>query len=178
MVKDMDDNEKSVPEEKKSSSPEKKLQLDLSQALTTDPDDDDDIIELKDEITPPQKIKESENDLGDLSTAESSDDEPNAETVLDLNPINMETAEPENAIPQVDEPPFMETAEPENVIHQVDELIFEEGDESQEDEEIQPFVFEKPLEAGGTDEVIEITEFDDIASEDANEMIALADEDE
>ena len=53
MVKDMDDNEKSVPDEKKSSTPDKKLQLDLSQALTTDSDDDDDIIELKDEIPLP-----------------------------------------------------------------------------------------------------------------------------
>ena len=160
MVKDMDDNDKNSQEEKNSSSPEKKLQLDLSQALTTDSDDDDEIIELKNEITPPPKEKESEIDLSDLSTAKFSDDESNEETALDINALDMETAEPEN------------------VIHQVDELIFEEEGESLDDEEIQPLVVEKPLETGGSDDVIEITEFDDISSEDANEMITLADEGE
>ncbi len=160
MVKDMDDNDKNSQEEKKSSSPEKKLQLDLSQALTTDSDDDDEIIELKNEITPPPEKKEPEIDLSDLSTAKSSDDESNEETALDINALDMETAEPEN------------------VIHQVDELIFEEEGESIDDEEIQPLVVEKPFETGGSDDVIEITEFDDISSEDANEMITLADEGE
>jgi hypothetical protein len=71
-----------------------------------------------------------------------------------------------------------ETAEPENVIQQVDELTFEEEDESEEDEDIQTHLFEKPLVMDGSDEVIEVTEFDDILSEDDNEMITLADEPE
>jgi hypothetical protein len=160
MVKDMDDNEKSVPEEKKSSPPDKKLHLDLSQALTTDSDDDDDIIELKDEIPFPPKEEESEIDLRGPSIAESLDDEANDESVLDLHPLDLETAEPENDFPQVDK------------------LTFEEEDESLDDEEIRPFVIENQIETGGSDEVIEITEFDDILSEDVNEMVTLADEGE
>jgi len=162
MVKDMDDNEKSVPEEKKSSSPDKKLHLDLSQALTMDSDDDDDIIELKDEIPFPPKEEESEIDLHEPSIVESLDDEANDETALDLNPLDLESAEPQNDIPQVDKLTFEE----------------EEEDESLDDEEIRPLVVENPLETGGSDDVIEITEFDDILSEDVNEMVTLADEGE
>jgi hypothetical protein len=153
MVKDMDNNEENSQEEKK-------LKLDLREALTNGSDDDDDIIELKDEVTLPPKEKEAKIDLSDSSGRESPGDEPAEETVRGLNTLGFETAEPEN------------------VIHQVDELIFEEEDESEEDEEIQPHLFEKPLVMDGSDGVIEVTEFDDILSEDDNEMITLADEDE
>ena len=151
MVKDMDDNEKRSQEEKK-------LQLDLSEALTIDSDDDDDIIELRDEVTPPPKQKVVEIDLSESLDTESTGGEPDKEKVLDLNASSIETAEPEN------------------VIHRDAELIFEEEDESEEDEEIQPHLVEKPLVSDGSDQVIEITEFDDILSEDDNELITLADE--
>ena len=165
MVKDMDDNEKSVPDEKKSSTPDKELHLDLSQALTSDSDDNDDIIELKDEIPLPPIEEEFEIDPHDPSTADSSEDESDEDTSLDLKAFDMEAAELENDI------------------HQADNLIFEEEDESLEnegldEEEIKPLVIENPLETDGSDEVIEITEFDDILSDDVNDMITLADESE
>jgi hypothetical protein len=55
MVKDMDNNEENSQEEKK-------LKLDLREALTNGSDDDDDIIELKDEVTLPPKEKEAKID--------------------------------------------------------------------------------------------------------------------
>jgi hypothetical protein len=153
MVKDMDNNEENSQEEKK-------LKLDLREALTNGSDDDDDIIELKDEVTLPPKEKEAKIDLSDPLDLKFPDDEPAEETVRGLNTLGFETAEPEN------------------VIQQVDELTFEEEDESEEDEDIQTHLFEKPLVMDGSDEVIEVTEFDDILSEDDNEMITLADEPE
>jgi hypothetical protein len=155
MVKEMDENEKNVPEEKKPSSPDKKQLLDLSQAMTTHSDDDDDIIELKDEIPFPPNKEASEIDLSEPSTAESSEDEPSEETGLDLRAFDMETAELEDDL------------------RQLDELPFEEEDESPE--EIQPLVTETPAETSGSDDVIEITEFDDILSDDVNEMVTLTD---
>lgn len=170
MVKEMDENEKNVPEQKKSLSPDKNLKLDLSQAMTPDSDDDDDIIELKDEITLPPEKKEAEIDLDELSTAKSSDDEQTDETDLNIEVFDMETEEVENHL------------------NQLDEFNFEEEDESPQDDifeaedsvngEIPPPVDEKPAETGDADEVIEITEFDDILSDEANEMVTLTDEDE
>jgi hypothetical protein len=151
MVKDMDDNEKGSQEEKK-------LHLDLSEAMTTDSDDDDDIIELKDEVILPPKEKEAEIDLSEPLDSESPGDEPDTETVPELNALSIETAEPEN------------------VIHREAEFIFEEEDESEEDEEIQPPLVEKSLVSDDSDDVMEITEFDDILSADDNELITLADE--
>jgi hypothetical protein len=151
MVKDMDDNEKGSEEEKK-------LQLDLSEALPTDDDDDDEIIELRDEVILPPKEKETEIDLSEPLDSESPGDEPDKETVPELNALSIETAEPEN------------------VIHREAEFSFEEEDESEEDEEIQSPLVEKPLVSDDSDEVIEITEFDDILSADDNELITLADE--
>jgi hypothetical protein len=170
-VKDMDGNDKNAHEEKK-------LKLDLSQALTPESDDDDEIIELKDEITPPPKTEESEIDLNDPAAAEPSHDESNEKTVPDINASDTKAAEPENVIQPADEPTFKEPAEPENIIQDVDELTFEEEDESLDDEEIQPLKFEKQLETDDADEVTEITDFDDISSEDVNEMITLADQGE
>ena len=115
----MDENEKNVPEDTESSSPDKTLKLDLSQALTPDSDDDDDIIELKDEIALPPKEEEAEIGLDEGSAAESSDDEAHEETALDLEAFDMETEELENDLPEVDE------------------LIFEEDDESLDDQSIE-----------------------------------------
>jgi hypothetical protein len=50
----MDENEKTTPQEPAS---DKKLRLDLSEALDQGFDDDDDIIELKDEVSLPQKAE-------------------------------------------------------------------------------------------------------------------------
>jgi hypothetical protein len=146
----MDNNEKSPQEEKK-------LKLDLHEAMMNGFDDDDDIIELKDEVTLPPKETEAEIDLSDASDRESSSDEPTGEAAIGLDALGTETAEPED------------------VLHQVDELIFDEEDESEADEEIQPPLVETPLVVDDPDEVVEITEFDDILSEDDNEMITLAD---
>ncbi len=150
-VRNMDNNEKGPQEEKK-------LKLDLHEAMMNGSDDDDDIIELKDEVTLPPKEKEAKIDLSDASGQESSGDEPAGETVIGLDALGIETAEPED------------------ILHQVDELIFDEEDESEADEEIQPPLVETPLVVDDPDEVVEITEFDDILSEDDNEMITLADE--
>lgn len=160
MVKEMDENEKNVPEEKKSSPPDKKQLLDLSQAMKTNSDEDDDIIELKDEIPLTPKKEESGIDLHEPSTTDSSEDEPSEETGLDLRAFDMETAELEKDLDQNDQ------------------LIFEEEDESLDVEKIQPLVAETPAETGSADDVIEITEFDDILSDDVNEMVTLADEGE
>jgi hypothetical protein len=105
MVRDMDNNEKSPQEEKK-------LKLDLHEAMMNGFDDDDDIIELKDEVTLPPKETEAEIDLSDASDRESSSDEPTGEAAIGLDALGTETAEPED------------------VLHQVDELIFDEEDES------------------------------------------------
>ena len=165
MVKEMDENDKNAPEEKKPSAPDKELKLDLSQALIPDSDEDDDIIELKDEIALHPDKEESEIDLNEHATAESSDDDLNDDAEPDLKAFDIETAAQEN------------DTEP------LDDLTFEEEEEDIEDEkldieEIQPLVAETPVETSGTDDVIEITEFDDILSEDDNEMVTLAGEGE
>jgi hypothetical protein len=160
----MDENEKNVAGNTEPSSPDKKLKLDLSQALTPDSDDDDDIIELKDEIALPPKEEEAEIVVDEASAAESSDDAAHKKRTLDLE-AEMDTEALENDLPEVDELLFEEE----------DEII---EDETFDEEEIQPLVAETPAETGGSDEVIEITEFDDILSEDANEMVTLTDDGE
>ena len=57
----MDENEKTPPQKSES---DKKLKLDLSEALNQGSDDDD-IIELKDEVTPPPKPNMAEVDRDD-----------------------------------------------------------------------------------------------------------------
>jgi hypothetical protein len=168
VVNDMDDNEKSPEEEKKPSSAGKKLHLDLSEAMTTSIDDDDDIIELKDEVTLPPKEKGPEiepNDhlLPEFSPEDSLEDSPEAsidkpaeETLDDLEALSIEFAEHENKI------------------HGNDDLLFEEEDE--DDVEMPSFAAEQPPEADDANEVMEITEFDDIVSEDDNEMLTLTED--
>ena len=153
----MDDNEKSPAEEKKPSSAGKKLHLDLREAMTTSIDDDDDIIELKDEVTLPPKEKGPEiglnNHLPPQFSPASSKEKPAEETHFDLEALSTEFAEHEKKI------------------HGNGDLLFEEEDE--DDVEMPSFAAEQPPEADDTNEVMEITEFDDIVSEDDNEMITL-----
>jgi hypothetical protein len=153
----MNDNEKSPPEEKKPSSTDKKLHLDLSEAMITDTDDDDDIIELKDEVTLSPKEKEPEIDLNDHLPPgflpESSKDKPAEETLIDFEALSTEFTESDN-----------------NIL-QAEDLSFEEEDE--DDIDIASLATEQPLKADNANEVMEITEFDDIVSEDDNEMITL-----
>jgi hypothetical protein len=157
----MDDNEKIPREEKKPSSAGKKLHLDLSEVMITSIDDDDDIIELKDEVTLPPKEKESEPELKDHlplefspeASPEASMDKPAEETLIDFDVLNSKFVESENNI------------------NGTGDLLFEEEDE--DDVEIPSLAAEYPLEADDASEVMEITEFDDIVSEDDNEMITL-----
>ena len=148
----MDDKEKNPPQEPKS---DKKLQLDLSEALPQDSADDDEIIELKDEVTPPPMAEETEIDLKDQMNEDMPGDEPAAEKINGLDALSEETDDPQS------------------VIHLAADLAFEEEDE--DEAEIPPLVDEQPLKADASNEVVEITEFDDILFEETNEMITLSD---
>jgi hypothetical protein len=165
----MDDNEKRPPEEQKAPSADKKLHLDLSEAMSTNNDDDDDIIELKDEVTLPPKEKGPDLDLPDLDlndrlapeispelSPESSIDRPADETFIDFDALRTEFIDPENGG------------------HETVDLLFEEEDE--DDVEMPSLGDERPLKADDANEVMEITEFDDIVSEDDNELITLTDD--
>jgi hypothetical protein len=165
----MDDNEKRPPEEQKAPSADKKLHLDLSEAMSTNNDDDDDIIELKDEVTLPPKEKGPDLDLPDLDlndrlapeispelSPESSIDRPADETFIDFDALRTEFIDPENGG------------------HETVDLLFEEEDE--DDVEMPSLGDERPLKADDANEVMEITEFDDILSEDDNELITLTDD--
>ena len=165
----MDDNEKRPPEEQKAPSADKKLHLDLSEAMSTNNDDDDDIIELKDEVTLPPKEKGLDLDLPDLDlndrlapeispelSPESSIDRPADETFIDFDALRTEFIDPENGG------------------HETVDLLFEEEDE--DDVEMPSLGDERPLKADDANEVMEITEFDDIVSEDDNELITLTDD--
>ena len=165
----MDDNEKRPPEEQKAPSADKKLHLDLSEAMSTSNDDDDDIIELKDEVTLPPKEKGPDLDLPDLDLndrlapeispellPESSIDKPAEETFIDFDALRTESIDPDNGG------------------HETVDLLFEEEDE--DDVEMPSLGDERPLKADDANEVMEITEFDDILSEDDNELITLTDD--
>jgi len=148
----MDDNEKNPPQEPKS---DKKLQLDLSEALTHGFDDDDDIIELKDEVSPPPTAEEAKINLNDQMNEDMQGDEPAVAKIIDMDALSEETDDEEN------------------VVHLAADLAFDEEDEDKA--AILPLVDEQPLRADDTNEVVEITEFDDILSEDSNEMMTLSD---
>ena len=75
----MDENQKTPPQKPKS---DKKLKLDLSEALNQGSSDDDDIIELKDEITPPTTPKMAEIDRDDQVKEDMQVDEPAADTTI------------------------------------------------------------------------------------------------
>ena len=148
----MDDNEKNPPQEQKT---DKKLRLDLSETLIQGSADDDEIIELKDEVTPPPMAEETEIDLKDQMNEDMPGDEPAAEKIIGLDALSEETDDPQS------------------VIHLAGDLAFEEEDE--DEAEIPPLVDEQPLKADASNEVVEITEFDDILFEETNEMITLSD---
>ena len=175
MVKEMDENEKNTPEDQESSSPEKKLKLDLSEAMTSDADDDDDIIDLKDEIALPPEKKESEIDLDESPAADSTEDQPEEEPEPELESFDLETEALERDLNQLDELTFEEEDEIEEE-EQLEDETFE--DENLDIEQIQPLVDETSVETSSSDDVIEITEFDDILADDVNEMVTLADEGE
>ena len=151
----MDDNEKNAAQEPKS---DKKLQLDLSEAWVQDTDDDDDIIELKDEIKLPPEPKEAKIDLNDQMASD--------------QPHNALAAEKIIALDALDE----EGDDQESVIRLDADLSFEE--EEEDETKIPPPVSEQLLKADAAGEVTEITEFDDILPEDNNELITLSDIDE
>jgi hypothetical protein len=156
----MVDNEKRPYEGRKVSSEGKKLHLDLSEALIKDFDDEDDIIELKDEVSLSSKEKEMEIDLNDrLSeeySKESSKDDLVEETLIEFEDLDTEFSGPQNNIDEGGD------------------LLFEE--EEEEEAEIPPRAAEDPLKSGSTDEVMEIDEFDDILSENDNELITLTED--
>jgi len=162
VVNDMDDNEKDSPEEKKLQSAGKKLHLDLSEAMISSIDDDDDIIELKDEVTLPPKEKKPEVDRTDPVppdfASESSKDKPAEQTLDDMDALRIDFAEPDDDIR-------------ENL-----DLLFDEEDE--DDVEMPSPAAEHPPKPDDANEVMEITEFDDIGSEDDNGMITLMDDGE
>ena len=150
----MNDNEKS-PEGKRPSLAGKELHLDLSEAMTTDFDDDDDIIELKDEVALPPKEKTTEIEQNDLPS-EFFQDKSAEKTIMDLDALSTELTEHEDKR------------------HDSGDLLFEEEDP--DDIAGPSFTAEKPPDAGDANEVMEITEFDDILSEDDNEMITLTED--
>ncbi len=152
MVKEMDENDKNAPEEQTSSSSEKKLKLDLSEAITSDFDDDDDIIELKDEIALPPEKEESEIDLDELPAADSTEEQPEEKPELELKTFDLETEALENELNQLDELTFEEEDESEE-----EERLEEESleDESLDIEQIKPLVDETPVETSGSDDVAE-----------------------
>ena len=156
----MDDNEKGSPEEKKLPSAGNKLHLDLSEAMISSIDDDDDIIELKDEVTLPPKEKKPEFDRTDQVppdfASESSKDKPAEQTLDDMDALRIDFAEPDDDIQ-------------ENL-----DLLFDEEDE--DDVEMPSPAAEHPPKSDDANEVMEITEFDDIGSEDDNGMVTLMDD--
>ncbi len=150
----MVDNENQPPEQDK---PEKKLRLDLSEAMPHGFDeDDDDIIELKDEISsPPQAPEVDAEPLADTDQDLESTELPAVENIIDLDALEDDDSDPEN------------------VIRISDDLTFEEEDEGVED--ILPMEKEPVRKADGHNDVVEITEFDDILSEDTSDMMTLSD---
>ena len=110
----MVDNENQPPEQDK---PERKLRLDLSEAMPHGFDeDDDDIIELKDEISsPPQAPEVDAEPLADTDQDLESTELPAVENIIDLDALEDDDSDPEN------------------VIRISDDLTFEEEDEGVED---------------------------------------------
>ena len=150
----MNDNEKN-PEEEKPSLAGKKLHLDLSEAMATGVDNDDDIIELKDEVTLPIKEKGPEVDQND-SSAELFENKPAEKTLMDFDALSTKLTEREDKS------------------HGSGDLLFEEEDS--DDLAGPSFATEQPQGTDDANEVMEITEFDDILAEDDNEMITLTED--
>ena len=125
----MDENEKTPPQKPES---DKKLKLDLSEALNQGVDDDDDIIELKDEVTLPPMEKKDEITLRDLANEDMQADKPAAETIIDLEAMSEETDDEAPVAHLVDDLIFDEEDEDkESIAHPGDKLPFEEEEEDQ-----------------------------------------------
>ena len=149
----MADNENHPPGQDK---PDKKLRLDLSEAIPHGFDEDDDeIIELKDEVSSPPQQVEADFDLNaQFDEDDAASELPPVEKIIDLDALEDDDGDSEN------------------MIRLSDELAFEEEDDFSD--EIPPVEKEPVLKADGHDEVVEVTEFDDILSEDTNEMATLS----
>lgn len=149
----MADNENHPPEQEK---PDKKLRLDLSEAMPHGFDEDDDeIIELKDEVNITPEKAETENEYFEESDEPDTESElPAVENIIDLDALEDEDSELEN------------------VIRMSEDLAFDEENEDTKD--LPPVGKEPLLKADDHDEVDEISEFDDILSEDTNEMVTLS----
>jgi hypothetical protein len=152
-VTNMADNENHPPEQEK---PEKKLQLDLSEAMPHGFDeDDDDIIELKDEVQVEPEKTETEIELFEQpAESDKASELPAVEKIIDLDDLEDDDSDPEN------------------VIRLSEDMTFDEEDE----DDIDILTIEKKpvLKADDHDDVVEITEFDDILSEDTSEMVTLS----
>jgi hypothetical protein len=166
----MDENEKTFPQKPE---PDKKLKLDLSEALNQGSNDDDDIIELKDEVTPSAKPKTAEIDRDDRVREDIQEDEPAADTITGPDAFGKEADTAENIDHLIDDLVFEEEGEDtEKEDFPADKLPFEEEEEQSE---TLPLVDEEePLKADADNEVVEITEFDDISPADSNEMMTLS----
>jgi hypothetical protein len=149
----MDENEKTAPQKPEA---DKKLKLDLSEALNPGTDDDDDIIELKDEVKPSLEPKEAKTDRRDQTAAEQPHHEPVAEKLTAIEAFEEETDDRDSAI------------------RLADDLAFEEEDDRDE-AKISPSGNEQLFKADAAGDVEEVTEFDDISSEENNELITLSD---
>jgi len=149
----MADNENHPPEQDK---PDKKLRLDLSEAIPNGFDEDDDeIIELKDEVSSPPQQVEADFDLNaQFDEDDAASELPPVEKIIDLNDLEDDDGDSEN------------------IMRLSDDLAFEEEDDFTD--EIPPVEKEPVLKADGHDEVVEVTEFDDILSADTNEMVTLS----
>jgi hypothetical protein len=152
-VTNMADNENHPPQQEKSG---KKLQLDLSEALPHGFDEDDDeIIELKDEVKIEPEKTETEIELfEEPEEPDRASELPAVEKIIDLDALEDDDSDPEN------------------VIRLSEDLAFDEEDADEID--ILPIEKEPVLKADDHDDVVEITEFDDILSENTGEMVTLA----
>jgi hypothetical protein len=155
MVTNMADNEKHPSEQEK---PGKKLQLDLSEAMPHGFDEDDDeIIELKDEVKIEPKKTETEIELvEEPEEPDEASELPAVEKIIDLAALEDDDGDPEN------------------VIRLSEDLAFDEEDEAEDEIDILPIEKEPVLKADDHDDVVEITEFDDILSENTGEMVTLS----
>jgi pilus assembly protein FimV len=153
----MADNENHPPERDK---PSKKLRLDLSEAMPHGFDeDDDDIIELKDEVNvEPEKADTEIDSFEEPAEPDTDSGLPAVEKIIDLDALEDDDSDPEN------------------VIRMSEDLLFDEEDEDQVD--FLPIENEPVLKADDHDDVVEITEFDDIRSEHTGEMVTLSEIDE
>jgi hypothetical protein len=154
----MDDNEKTPPQSPES---DKRLKLDLSEAMNQGADDDDDIIELKDEVTLPTTAKEEDIGLRDQLNDDMQGDALTREKIIDIDTADEET-DGEEA-----------------VAHLVDDFVF--GEEDQAGSEIRPIEDDLSLKADLADDEDNVAHLvDDLVFEDEDEdtenVVRLADD--